>query len=92
MMKPTPDRSIRVILSDLNASEENDVTFITAAVLNLYSEANRRIHGKVLFTGADVRNVLSICDTLLSPREPEPAIAPPQRGRELTAAESKSVM
>jgi hypothetical protein len=87
----TAQPSIREILSSIQSTEDKDQAFIVAATINLYSEANRRLHGRVLFSPSDVRNVLSILQILFE----EPPIEAPNlegRSRELTPEEAAKVM
>lgn len=56
-------------LRSLETAEDDDAGFLIAATINLYSESIRRRAGRVIWGPGDVKNLLSICKTLLAPPE-----------------------
>ena len=64
--------NIREVLSNISTAENDDVAFIVAAAINLYSESQRRLNRKVLFGVTDVYKLLSLISILTLVPEPEP--------------------
>ena len=64
--------TIREILSNVTQAEDDDIAFIIAAAINLYSESQRRLNKKVLFGVNDVRKLISVINLLIAQPEPEP--------------------
>lgn len=83
--------SLLEMIKTLNAASEDDIAFVTAAALNLYSESRRRIHGRILYTPADIRAIFAMIDTLLTDRSVDQFIAT-GRPRKLTSDEEKNLL
>ena len=81
---------IRDTIIGIHTGEEH-MAFLTAATINLYSEALRRIHNRALFAPADARAVAGIVATLYE-RTTEQREDVVIRARELTAEEQDAVL
>lgn len=74
-IQPTSN-SILDILKSINSAEEGDIAYITAATLNLYTETNRRLFGRVILTPGDAKAIMTILDILLTEQRIEQSFKP----------------
>jgi len=84
------ESQVRDTLVGISTGDEH-MSFITAATINLYGEALRRIHGRVLFGPSDVRAIAAIVNILFEHSTAEPEV-PTIRTRELTEDERNGVL
>lgn len=74
-----------------NPDDENKA-YLLAATFNLYSEAMRRMHGRVLLNAGDVRAILDMAYTMIV-QPPKAKIETPKiEERELTIVEQDQVL
>lgn len=88
----TDQSSIRSILANLTADDDENAAFLIAAAFNLYQEAIRKVQGRILLGPQDVRNVLQICAILLAEQPPVEQASASGRARELSESEKKSLL
>jgi DNA-directed RNA polymerase specialized sigma24 family protein len=55
-------------LDSIASADSDEAAFLTAATINLYTEALRRRAGRVLFTPADVKALDTILKLILNPK------------------------
>lgn len=72
--------TIQETLSRLSSAEDDEVAFLVAATINLYTENLRRRCGRVIFSPADVKNLHKILDILLTV-ENNPSYKPATRAK-----------
>lgn len=90
-MTMTDQSAVHSLISHLVSEADDDAAFIVAATFNLYTEALRRISGRVLLGPADIKLALTICDHLLTPKPIEASVAN-GRSRELSKEESEELL
>lgn len=88
--KDLDENSLIPILRSLITAENDDVAFVFAASMNLYLEAKRRLHGRVILGPSDAKAILSMVDLLTI--EPEQKQLEPTRSRELSTDEASQVL
>lgn len=87
----TSSPTIKEILLELNSAENDNIAFIFAAALNLYTENLRRVHGRVIWTPFDVKSFLSILDVMFREKGPEAQVEA-KRQRKLTVEEEAALL
>ena len=85
------ETSIREVLSNLSQAENDDVSFIVAAAINLYSTAQQRLNGRIMMGVSDVHKLFQMIDLLVSQPLKEPAMDP-ARPRKLNKEEEQAVL
>lgn len=86
-------RTITDLLRGLDQTDDGNKTYILAASFNLYLEAMRRIHGRVLLHPGDIRAVLDMAYTMVvNPPTMDRPYAVEARDRELTSVEEESLL
>lgn len=86
-------KSITDLLRGIDDADDSNKGFILAASFNLYLEAMRRVHGRVLLHPGDIRAVFDMAYTMLvKPPENVKQFVPISRDRELTQSEENSLL
>ena len=86
-------KTITDLLRGLDGTDDDNKTYILAASFNLYLEAMRRIHGRILLHPGDIRAVLDMAYTMIvNPPLVEDTFVPKPRDRELTTTEKEDLL
>ena len=86
-------KTITDLLQGLDGTDDDNKTYILAASFNLYLEAMRRIHGRILLHPGDIRAVLDMAYTMIvNPPIVENTFIPKARDRELTTTEQGDLL
>ena len=83
--------SIREVIRTLNIADDKDVNFIIAAGFNLYIEATKRLHGRVLLTPSDIETMFAMVDTLMTERV-HGLVEPAARSSKLSEEEENKLL
>jgi len=84
--------SILDTIKALNDAEAVDNHFIIAMAINMYSEALRRVSGRLLFNPSDVPRLFNICETLLTRHETDLPIKSNGRSKQMTKEEEDALL
>ena len=82
--------TIQDTLARLSVAENDEVAFLVAATINLYTENLRRRAGRTIFSPQDVKNLHQILDLLLNV-DLKPTYVPAQRAK-VTDAEIDTIL
>lgn len=85
------ERTLSQMLHAIDGAADDDVAYITAATVNLYMEALRRISKRILLGPQDIRDILTIVDMITSIKDQGPALAP-GRSHQPTEEEGASIL
>lgn len=86
-------KNITELLRGIDDSSDDNKGFILAATFNLYLEAMRRCHGRILLHPGDIRAILNMAHTMLvKPPIPPQSFAPQAKDRELTSVEQDQLL
>lgn len=86
-------KTITDLLRGIDDNSDADKGYILAASFNLYLEAMRRVHGRVLLHPGDIRAVFDMAYTMLvKPPAKEEQFVPQARDRELTVVEQDQLL
>lgn len=86
-------KSITDLLKGVNDSpDDENKAYILAATFNLYTEAMRRFHGRILLGPGDIRAILDMAHTMIVTPPKAVKEVPILENRELTTAEAEQVL
>lgn len=85
-------KSMTELLRDLDGNEDKDIEFVLAATINLYAEALRRVHGRVLLAPNDVRRILDMAHAMLMQAGDVATFTQTGRDRQLSDAEKAELL
>lgn len=83
--------SLLSTLRAIDPGSDDDLAFLFAATTNLYIEACRRLHGRVLLKPQDTQTIFAFISSILEAKVVDD-YAPGQRSRQLTEAETAEVL
>lgn len=91
MLDITKPPTLLELIRTYNTGHEDDIAYTIAGAINLYAEARRRLHGRVLFTPNDVRAIFTMIEVLITDTKVDDPL-PDSRPRELSTEESEELM
>lgn len=91
MNKELPS-TITDLLKEVNDNQDDEnKAYLLAATFNLYSEAMRRFHGRILLGPADIRAILEMAHTMIVVPPQFKLASPKPEERTLTVSEEEQV-
>jgi hypothetical protein len=84
--------SIHEAITSLLEGENADSAFIVAAAINIYNDAMRRRHGRLIYGPADVLALFEICKILLDDRSDQRGFAGGSRSARPSAEEEEAIL
>lgn len=92
MNQPLQGKTITSLLQGINAEADENKLYVLTGTINLYMEAIRRCHGRVLFNTGDILTILDMAHTMIV-SQPKPVMLEPatKENRELSQTEADMV-